>query len=79
MEQVTQRQFRRHSPKPFYLCFFATHLTFQFVGMTKQKDAPIEQRLADLIRASEKSREPVETMLATDERVLARITDGIYR
>ena len=47
--------------------------------MTKPKDAPTELRLADQIRASEKSREPVNTMLATDERVLARITDGIYR
>jgi hypothetical protein len=35
--------------------------------------------LADQIRASEKTRKPVETPLATDERVLARITDGIYR
>ena len=35
--------------------------------------------LADQIRASEKTREPIETWLATDERVLARITDGIYR
>jgi hypothetical protein len=31
------------------------------------------------IRGSEKTRKPVETSLATDERVLARITDGIYR
>jgi hypothetical protein len=35
--------------------------------------------LADRIRASEKTRAPVETRLATDEQVLARITDGIYR
>ena len=35
--------------------------------------------LADKIRASEKSHAPVETQLTTDERVLARITDGIYR
>jgi len=35
--------------------------------------------LAEQIRASETSHEPVETILATDERVLARITDGIYR
>jgi len=47
--------------------------------MTKSKNEPIAQPLADLIRASEESRQPVETMLATDERVLARITDGIYR
>lgn len=47
--------------------------------MTKPKDKPVEMPLADQIRASEKSRQPVETMLATDERVLARITDGIYR
>jgi hypothetical protein len=46
--------------------------------MVKTKMLP-EQPLAELIRASEKSRSPVETMLATDERVLARITDGIYR
>jgi hypothetical protein len=35
--------------------------------------------LADRIRASEKTRKPAEAFLATDERVLARITDGIYR
>ncbi|MBI3853500.1 MAG: ATP-binding protein [Verrucomicrobia bacterium] len=47
--------------------------------MAKSKTTPVEQPLAEQIRASEKSRMPVETMLATDERVLARITDGIYR
>ncbi|MFO1489183.1 MAG: ATP-binding protein [Verrucomicrobiota bacterium] len=47
--------------------------------MAKQNNEPIIQKLADQIRASEASRQPVETMLATDERVLARITDGIYR
>ncbi len=47
--------------------------------MAKPEGEPIERPLADQIRASEKSRQPVETMLATDERVLARITDGIYR
>src|SRR6267143_3932410 len=47
--------------------------------MAKSKTTPVEQPLAEQIRASEKSRLPVETMLATDERVLARITDGIYR
>jgi hypothetical protein len=47
--------------------------------MAKSKSEPAEQALADQIRASEKSRQPVETMLTTDERVLARITDGIYR
>ena len=36
-------------------------------------------QLAKQIRASEKTQKPVETWLATDERVLARITDGIYR
>jgi Histidine kinase-, DNA gyrase B-, and HSP90-like ATPase len=46
--------------------------------MVKAK-IPTEKPLAEQIRASEKSRLPVETMLATDERVLARITDGIYR
>src|SRR5216684_7020249 len=35
--------------------------------------------LANQIRASEKTRKPAEAKLATDERVLARITDGIYR
>lgn len=35
--------------------------------------------LADRIRASEKTHEPVKTQLRTNERVLARITDGIYR
>ena len=38
-----------------------------------------KQALAEKIRASEKTRRPVETPLSTDERVLARITDGIYR
>lgn len=43
--------------------------------------SPTEQEkpLAVQIRASESSRRPVETTLATDEKVLARITDGIYR
>jgi hypothetical protein len=36
-------------------------------------------QLAKQIRASEKNQKPVETWLSTDERVLARITDGIYR
>ena len=31
------------------------------------------------LRHSEQTRKPVETKLSTDERVLARITDGIYR
>ncbi|MGD0089646.1 MAG: ATP-binding protein [Planctomycetota bacterium] len=35
--------------------------------------------LAESIRASERTRTPAETTLATDERVLARVTDGIYR
>ena len=35
--------------------------------------------LSNQIRASEKTRKPAEAKLATDERVLARITDGIYR
>jgi HSP90 family molecular chaperone len=35
--------------------------------------------LAKRIRASEKTRTPAEVPLTTDERVLARITDGIYR
>jgi hypothetical protein len=35
--------------------------------------------LAQQIRASEKTHAPAEACLATDERVLARITDGIYR
>src|SRR5438105_3602328 len=37
------------------------------------------QSLAQQIRASEKTRTPAEAWLTTDERVLARITDGIYR
>src|SRR5436305_15118687 len=36
------------------------------------------QDLADRIRVSERRR-PVDAFLATDQRVLARITDGIYR
>lgn len=39
----------------------------------------IKYELAKRIRASERNREPVNTELSTDERVLARITDGIYR
>ncbi len=35
--------------------------------------------LSEQIRRSEKTQAPVETVLATDQRVLARITDGIYR
>jgi len=38
-----------------------------------------KQPLAVRIRASEKTRKPAEAFLATDEAVLARITDGIYR
>ncbi|MGA2789110.1 MAG: ATP-binding protein [Verrucomicrobiota bacterium] len=38
-----------------------------------------DQPLAKEIRASERTRTPAEASLATDERVLARITDGIYR
>jgi hypothetical protein len=38
-----------------------------------------DQQLAYEIRASERTRRPAEASLATDERVLARITDGIYR
>jgi hypothetical protein len=47
--------------------------------MAKSESTSADQPLAEQIRASEKSRVPVNTMLATDERVLARITDGIYR
>lgn len=36
-------------------------------------------KLADQIYKSQKTRKPVDTPLSTDERVLARITDGIYR
>ena len=35
--------------------------------------------LAERIRATGKTREPVQADLKTDQRVLARITDGIYR
>ena len=38
-----------------------------------------EHQLAKEIRASERTRRPAEASLATDQRVLARITDGIYR
>jgi len=38
-----------------------------------------EISLSKQIRGSEKTKKPVDTKLATDERVLARITDGIYR
>ena len=42
--------------------------------------SPRDRRpLAARIRATERTREPVETPIKTDERVLARITDGIYR
>src|SRR5437764_9122244 len=40
---------------------------------------PADSSLSAQIRGSEKTRQPVETKLATDQRVLARITDGIYR
>lgn len=36
-------------------------------------------RLADQIRGSVNTREPVTTTLATSQRIIARITDGIYR
>ena len=35
--------------------------------------------LSERIHKSEKSHKPVETILKTDQKVLARITDGIYR
>lgn len=40
---------------------------------------PEDIALANKIRASEKSHAPVEGKLETDQRVLARITEGIYR
>jgi Histidine kinase-, DNA gyrase B-, and HSP90-like ATPase len=43
--------------------------------MTKQDDLSLGER----IRASERSRTPAEGKLETDQRVLARITEGIYR
>ncbi len=39
----------------------------------------LEHSLAKDIRESEKTHTPAETWLETDEQVLARITDGIYR
>lgn len=42
-----------------------------------RKSEPLQ--LAEQIRATGRTRQPVETSLKTDERVLARITDGIYR
>jgi len=38
-----------------------------------------DKTLANGIRATEKSRTPIEGKLETDQRVLARITEGIYR
>ena len=38
-----------------------------------------DAKLAKGIRATEGSRKPIEGKLETDERVLARITEGIYR
>ena len=38
-----------------------------------------EQKLADDISRSGETGKPVETRLTTNERILARITDGIYR
>ena len=38
-----------------------------------------EERLVKKIHESEDSDETVETILRTDERVIARVTDGIYR
>ena len=37
------------------------------------------EKLEEQIRANVDSSQPVETTLATSERVIARITDGIYR
>jgi hypothetical protein len=42
----------------------------------RQSEPP---QLAQQIRATANTRQPVEAPLKTDERVLARITDGIYR
>src|ERR1035437_5474686 len=39
----------------------------------------LQQSLSTQIRQSDATRKVVETSLATDQRVLARITDGIYR
>jgi hypothetical protein len=38
-----------------------------------------DENLVERIRASKSSEDVVETVLTTDERVLARVTDGIYR
>ena len=43
------------------------------------KSSPDGPKLADRIRAAELSGSEVSDVLRTDERVLARITDGIYR
>lgn len=37
------------------------------------------EQLTVAIRESANNRQPVETMLATSERIIARVTDGIYR
>jgi hypothetical protein len=50
--------------------------------MAEKQRAPqeeSEQALAARIRASRGTDEVVETILRTDERVIARVTDGIYR
>src|SRR5215475_10668499 len=48
-------------------------------GDTEFFEADDENGLVDLIEGSESSQQVVRTRLRTDGRVLARVTDGIYR
>lgn len=47
--------------------------------MTNSAQTPSDEDLAEQIIATQGSTAPVETTLKTDSRVLARVTDGIYR
>ena len=48
------------------------------MATTARTTAELEQLEAD-IRANADNHQPVETTLATSERIIARVTDGIYR
>ena len=46
---------------------------------TNPRSAAELEQLEETIRANADSHQPVETTLATSERIIARVTDGIYR
>jgi len=47
--------------------------------LNQDYDPSEEERLVEQIHDSEHSNNHIETILQTDERVIARVTDGIYR